>query len=146
LGKGIQHRHAAHREGGMDAHGYGAMLEFVTIKPLSPAAVEELLKRLVTVIGERCLRAGARAIGHIKCYLETGQGYAKADIVRMKEGAFAETALGAPVTGGSLVINSILLGLHEDELERITMSSALSLLGEYGVSVVGKAVGHRQHS
>jgi hypothetical protein len=130
----------------MDAHGYGTKIEIYSAKPLAPPVVEELLKRIVTDIGERCLQAGAQAIGHIKCYLKTEQGYAKADIVRMKDGAYADSRLKSSITGGSLVINSILLGMHEDELERITMGSIMSLFKEHEISLISQKDGQRDHS
>jgi hypothetical protein len=134
-----------HREGGMDAHGYGTMLEILSERPLPPSIVEELLRRMVTEIGERCLQAGARAIGHIKCYLKADQGYAKADIVRLKQGAYSESKLKTGINGGSLVINSILLGLPDDAVERITMAAIRSLFAEYGVALASQKECHPDH-
>ncbi len=128
--------HAPHREGGMDAHGYGALMELSSERPLPPEAIDELLRRIVTEIGERCLREGARAIGHIKCYLRAEGGYAKADIVRMKQGAYSEISLREPISKGTLVINSILLGIPQADIERITMRSIEGLLRDYGISSV----------
>jgi hypothetical protein len=134
-----------HREGGMDAHGYGTKLKILSERPLPPSIVEELLRRMVTEIGERCLQAGARAIGHIKCYLKADQGYAKADIVRLKQGAYAEICLGAPITRGSLVINSIVLGLSDGEVERITMNTIRGALAEYGIALASQEEYHQDH-
>lgn len=145
LGGEGEHHHAPHREPGIDAHGYGAMIEIRSGRPIPQADVELLLKRLVTEIAERCLEAGARAIGHIKCHLRTGHGFAKADIVRIKDGAYCESSLDSSVTEGSLVINSILLGLPEDELERITMQTMRRLLKEQGISFVNHQEGQREH-
>jgi hypothetical protein len=121
------------------------MIEMRSGRPIPPAEVELLLKRVVIEIAERCLKAGARAIGHIKCHLKTGHGFAKADIVRMRDGAYCESSLDSSVTEGSLVINSILLGLPEDELERITMQTMRSLLKEQGISFVSHQEGYREH-
>lgn len=140
-----EHHHAPHRGPGIDAHGYGARLEVHSAKAVPPDAVEGLLRRMVAEIARRCLEGGARAIGHIKCYLKTEQGFAKADIVRMRDGAYSESRLDSPVTDGSLVINSILLGLPEDELERITMQTIRSLLSEKGFSLVSDQEGQREH-
>lgn len=130
--------HVPHREGGMDAHGFGTRVEFSSERPMEPPVVEELLRRLVTEIAELCLEAGARAIGHIKCYLKTGHGYAKADIVRLKQGAYAESRLESAITGGTLVINSILLGLPEEPIEEITMTAIGRLFSAYGIAVVSR--------
>jgi hypothetical protein len=129
----------------MDAHGYGTKIEIFSERPLPPAMVEGLLRRMVTEIAERCLQKGARAIGHIKCYLKTEQGYAKADIVRLKQGAYAEICLDAPITKGSLVINSIVLGLSDGEVERVTMSTIRVALAEYGVALASQEEYHHDH-
>ncbi len=130
--------HVPHREGGMDAHGYGALMELSSERSLPPNTIEEFLRKAVTEVGKRCLREGARAIGHIKCYLKAEGGYAKADIVRMKQGAYSETTFKGPISRGTLVINSILLGIPKADIERITMGAIEELLKEYGISSVIK--------
>jgi hypothetical protein len=135
MGKDDVPPHVPHKEGGMDASGYGVLVGICSEGSLQPATVEEFLRRIVTEVGERCLAAGARAIGHIKCYLKADQGHAKADIVWLKQGAFVEVQLERPITRGSLVINSIILDLSEDEIERITIEVLERILGEYGVSL-----------
>lgn len=137
--------HVPHREGGMDAHGYGVEIEICSENPLPPPVVEELLRRTVTEIAESCVKAGAKAIGHIKCYLKTGEGYAKADIVRLKQGAYAEIRLESPMTSGRLVINSILLGLPEAVVEEVTLTTIRRLLTEYGITLVSQEDGHGDH-
>lgn len=148
-GKEGHSHHVPHREGGMDAHGFGTRIEIASERPLEPRVVEELLRRLVTEIAELCLEDGARAIGHIKCYLKTEQGHAKADIVRLKQGAYSEVRLGSAIARGSLVINSILLGLPEESIEEITMTAIKRLLTAYGMAMVsqeGRQEGHREMS
>lgn len=129
----------------MDAHGYGTKIEISSPIPLTPSVVEGLLRQIVVEIGERCLEGGARAIGHIKCLLKADQGYAKADVVRLKQGAYAETRLGSPIFGGSLYINSILLGMKDGEVERITLGVIQKVLAHYGISIVGHEVFHKEH-
>jgi len=129
----------------MDAHGYGGIIEIFSEKLLDPATVEELLKRIVTEVGGRCMEAGARAIGHIKCYLKTDRGYAKADIVRLRQGAFAEVRLDGPIRGGTLVINSIVLGLPDGEVERTTKDAIGKVLAEYCISLREMQECHGDH-
>ena len=133
------HEHAhegiPHRDGAIKVEGFGVSLRIQAGKVISAQELELALKELVTSIAEGCLEKGAKTIGHIKSHLKASSGYIKADIVHLSQGAFAQCTLRNGEKEGELVINSIVLGLSRNEIERITLRTAEKVLRAHGFSM-----------
>jgi len=135
-GPGNHEPSMTHHEPEIDAQGYGTMLRIDASKAVGPHRLEAMLGEVVMAIALECMQKGAKAIGHIKSNLSTSAGYVKADVVRVKDGAYTESNLEKPGDGGDLVINSIVLGLEKEKIAEITLRLTKSILKSYGFSSV----------
>jgi|GEM_PF-587363 hypothetical protein len=123
-----------HRDGKIKVEGYGVILRLTGKKAADVERLKAMLKEIVTEIARDCIEGGAMAIGHVKSHLKTPSGYVKADIVQLKQGAYAEGNVGKSERSGTLIINSIVLGLDKDRIAETTLEGTQKVLKKYSFS------------
>jgi hypothetical protein len=123
-----------HRDGKIKVEGYGVVLRLTSKKAADVDKLKAMLREIVTEIALDCIEGGAMAIGHVKSHLKTPSGYIKADIVHLKQGAYAEGDVVKSERSGTLIINSIVLGLSKDKIAETTLEAARKVLEKYDFS------------
>ena len=121
-----------HRDGSININGYGLMMKIHSSTAVAPERLEEMIREVVLGIAKECMENGATAIGHVKTHLKTTHGYARADVVRLKEGAYVQSDLKEAEAAGELTLNSIILGMEKDEIAEITTNVARGILEKFG--------------
>jgi hypothetical protein len=123
-----------HRDGKIKVEGYGVVLRLTGKKAVNAERLKVMLREIVTEIAQDCMKKGAMAIGHIKSHLKTPSGFVKADIVQLKQGAYAQGDVENSERSGTLIINSIVLGLDKDRIAETTLEATRRVLEKYGFS------------
>jgi hypothetical protein len=123
-----------HRDGKIKAEGYGVVLRLTGKKVADVERLKAMLREIVTEIARDCMDRGAMSIGHIKLHLKTPSGSIKADIVRLKQGAYVEGNVEKSERSGILIINSIVLGFNKGRIAETTLEAARKVLEKYGFS------------
>jgi len=111
--------------------GYGVATRLLSQEAIESDRLGGFLKELMVEIAERCQKAGAKYIGHIKCHLQTGEGTLRADTIGARHGAELYGHIQKPVKAGELVINSIVQGITEAEVKDCTLGAAYDLAKKY---------------
>jgi len=115
--------------------GYGVATKLSSREAIESDKLGGFLKDLMVEIAERCQKAGAKYIGHIKCHLQTGEGSLRADTIGTKHGAELYGHIQKPVKTGELVINSIVQGITKDEVKDCTLGAAYDLAEKYNLQI-----------
>lgn len=115
--------------------GYGVSTKLWSEESIDSAMLGAFLKDLMVEIAERCQKAGAKYIGHIKCHLQTGEGALRADTIGTRHGAELHGHIQKPVKTGELVINSIVQGITEAETKDCTLGGAYDLAKKYNLQI-----------
>lgn len=123
-----------HRDGKIKVEGYGVVLRLTAKKVVNAERLKTMLREIVTEIAHDCMEKGAMAIGHVKSHLKTPSGFVKADIVHLEQGAYAQGDVEKSERSGTLIINSIILGLDKDRIAETTLEATQRVLEKYGFS------------
>ena len=115
--------------------GYGVATKLWSGESIDSAMLGGFLKDLMVEIAERCQKAGAKYIGHIKSHLQTGEGALMADTIGARHGAELHGHIQKPVKTGELVINSIVQGITKDEVKDCTLGAAYDLARKYNLQI-----------
>ncbi|MCK4722678.1 MAG: hypothetical protein KAT75_05210 [Dehalococcoidia bacterium] len=115
--------------------GYGVATKLWSEESIDSAMLGAFLKDLMVEIAERCQKAGAKYIGHIKSHLQTGEGALRADTIGARHGAELHGHIQKPVKTGELVINSIVQGITKDEVKDCTLGAAYDLARKYNLQI-----------
>jgi hypothetical protein len=99
------------------------------------ACIKKMAEEMMLSIAGNCRDLGARAIGHIKCYIHTRAGTIKADTIGVPQGAYSEGRLDHPVQDLSLSINSAVSGIPEDAVKAATLEAMCQVSNRHGFSV-----------
>jgi len=125
-----------HRHGSLDIQGCGVRVSLVAATPMQPDAAKEMVGRLVSEIASESISRGALAIGHVKAILMAGNESVRADTIGIKYGARTAGGIGSPLSRATLTVNSIIVGLHADVIEALTLGAIRGQLESQGVEVV----------
>ena len=90
-------------------------------EPLDEAKVMALAEEMMLNVARLCVDHGARFIGHIKAHVRTDAGTVKADTIGVAHGAFSSGSIERPVTDLYMAVNSIVQGIHQDEVKQATL-------------------------
>lgn len=112
--------------------GYGIAFKLVAPQPLDPNKLEDMARDLMMEIAKECVKQGATMIGHVKCILHTAGGWVKADTIGTKYGVYVKSELANPQSEGTLVINSIIVGLDKNKIIDITKTLGKAIPERYG--------------
>jgi hypothetical protein len=112
--------------------GYGIAFKLVAAQPLDPSKLEDMTRDLMKEIADECVKQGATMIGHVKCIMHTAGGWVKADTIGAKYGVYVKSELANPQSEGTLVINSIIVGLDKNKIIDITKTLGKAIPERYG--------------
>ena len=129
----MKHRDACYVQYGVS--GYGVATKLSSEEAIESATLGAFLKELMVEIAERCQKAWAKYIGHIKCHLQTAEGTFRADTIGARHGAELHGHIQKPVKTGELVINSIVQGITKDEVKDCTLGAAYDLAKKYNLQI-----------
>jgi len=115
--------------------GYGVATKLLSQEAIESDKLGDFLKDLMVEIAERCQKAGAKYIGHIKSHLQTSQGTLRADTIGARHGAELHGHIQKPVKTGELVINSIVQGIPEAKVKDCTLSAAREMAKKYNLQI-----------
>jgi hypothetical protein len=115
--------------------GYGAAIKLSHGEPLEEAAVKALAEAMMLAIAQKCLDRGARCIGHIKSHVRTAAGTIKSDTIGVGHGAFSTGELSHAVHDLYMAVNSIVQGMHQDEVKQATLDGIHEVAAARGLSV-----------
>jgi hypothetical protein len=103
---------------------------------MSDGFVKKLGESIMLSIAAKCNELGARAIGHIKSYMETQAGMVRADTIGVSHGVYSAGNLAYPVKQISMGINCVIPGIFEEALKAAALEGLLEAAEERGISVV----------
>jgi DNA-binding ferritin-like protein len=115
--------------------GYGVATKLSSREAIDSNKLGGFLKELMVEIAERCQKAGAKYIGHIKSHVQTSEGSLRADTIGTKHGAELHGHMQKPVKTGELVINSIVQGITKDEVKDCTLGATYDLAEKYNLQI-----------
>ena len=98
--------------------------------------VKKMAEEIMMSIAHKSMDAGARCIGHIKSHIRTEAGTIKADTIGVNHGAFSTGEIDHAVKDLYIAINSIIQGIKEDVVKKITLDGLHEIAQKNGVSVV----------
>jgi len=115
--------------------GYGVAIKLLSQEAIDSDKLGGFLKDLMVDIAERCQKAGAKYIGHIKCHVQTDEGTLKADTIGAKHGAELHGHIQKPVKTADMAINSIVQGITQDKVKDCTLSATYELAKKYNLQI-----------
>lgn len=115
--------------------GYGVATKLSSQEAIESDKLGDFLKDLMVEIAERCQKAGAKYIGHIKSHVQTSEGSLRADTIGAKHGAELHGHIQKPVKTADMVINSIVQGIPQDKVKDCTLSAAYELAKKYNLQI-----------
>jgi hypothetical protein len=115
--------------------GYGVATKLSSQEAVESATLGGFLKDLMVEIADRCQKAGAKYIGHIKSHLQTSEGTLRADTIGTKHGAELHGHIQKPVKTADMVINSIVQGIPEVKVKDCTLDAASEVAKKYNLRI-----------
>jgi hypothetical protein len=115
--------------------GYGVAVKLTRRDPMDEATVKSMAEQIMVNIAERCMAKGARCIGHIKSHVRTDAGTIKADTIGASHGAFSSGNLTHAVSDLYMAVNSIVQGIHQDQVKLATLDGIHEVAEAHGLSV-----------
>lgn len=115
--------------------GYGVAIKLRRQDPMDEVAVKSMAEAMMLNIAQKCMDRGARCIGHIKSHVRTDAGTIKSDTIGIAHGAFSIGHMGHAVHDLYMAVNSIVQGMHQDEVKQATLDGIHEVADERGVSV-----------
>jgi len=115
--------------------GYGIAIKLRREDPMDEAAVKSIAEAMMLNIAQKCVERGARCIGHIKSHVRTDSGTIKSDTIGVTHGAFSTGHLDHAVQDLYMAVNSIVQGMHQDEVKQATLDGIHEIADTRGLSV-----------
>lgn len=115
--------------------GYGVAIKLSAQDLMDESLVKSIAESMMLNIAGKCIDRGARCIGHIKSHVRTDAGTIKSDTIGIAHGAFSTGHLEHPVHDLYMAVNSIIQGMHQDEVKQATLDGIHDVAGERGLSV-----------
>lgn len=122
--------------------GYGVAVKLSRSDPMDDAFVRKAAEEMMMAIAQRCMDAGARAIGHIKSHIKTDHGTLKADTIGVQHGSYSKGSFSGTVTEIYMAINSIVAGIKEEAVKTATLDGMHEIAEFEGLTVEKE----REHS
>ena len=116
--------------------GYGVAAKLSRTKAMDSMFVKAMAEEMMLSIAQKCIQAGAKCIGHIKCHIRTEAGTIKADTLGVSHGAYSTGKLENAVTDLYIAINSIIQGIKEDAVKNATLDGLHEVAESKDVTVV----------
>lgn len=116
--------------------GYGMAAKLSRKAPMDDVFVRKIAEEMMMSIAQKCMAAGARAIGHIKSHIRTEAGTVKADTIGVDHGSFSTGNFDYPVSEIYLAVNSIVAGIPETQVRDATLDGIHEIAEVEGVSVL----------
>ena len=101
--------------------------------PVDYKALCDFASDLMDSISSACNSAGAADIGHIKAYLDYGSGYLYADSVGYPSDINLNGKDGGTFREARVTVNSVVMGLAQDAIERATEDAIDGALARHGL-------------
>ena len=123
--------------GSAELGAYAAQITFTFTQPRPGPECARLLSTLLHELATGCRRRGATLIGHIKGWLETGDGgYLFGSVTRAEATPHCQGELAGQHASFTLTLNVLLFGLEREQI-RAEVEKQLHLLGaEQGFAFV----------
>ncbi|MGO8878416.1 MAG: hypothetical protein ACLQMS_02750 [Desulfomonilaceae bacterium] len=115
--------------------GYGVAIKLRREHAMDEAMVKSIAEEMMLNIARKCMDRGARCIGHIKSHLRTDSGTIKSDTIGVPHGAFSTGHLEGKVQDLYMAVNSIVQGMHQDEVKEATLDGIREVAESRGLSV-----------
>jgi hypothetical protein len=115
--------------------GYGVAVKLTREDPMDEASVKSMAEEMMLNIARRCMDQGARCIGHIKSHVRTEAGTIKADTIGESHGAYSVGDLESEVKDLFMAVNSIVQGIHEDQVKVATLDGVHEVAESRGFAV-----------
>jgi len=112
--------------------GYGIAFKLTAPQPVEPHVIEDVAREVMREIADECMKQGATMIGHVKCIIHTPNGWVKADTIGTKYGIYVKSELTKSESEGTLVINSIIVGLDKNRIIEITKTTGKAVPERFG--------------
>jgi hypothetical protein len=116
--------------------GYGVAAKISRSEPMTEDFVKSMAENMMLAIAGKCIKLGAKCIGHIKSHLRTEAGTIKADTIGVGHGSYSSGQLSHPVRDVFIAINSIVQGIPEDAVKVATLEGMHEVAGQNGLFVV----------
>lgn len=126
--------HGCYTEHGVS--GYGVAAKLSRTDAMDSVFVKKMAEEIMMSIAQKSMTAGARCIGHIKSHIRTEAGTIKADTIGVSHGAFSTGKIDHDVKDLYIAINSIIQGIKEDVVKKVTLDGLHEIAQKNGVSVV----------
>ncbi|MBI5251166.1 MAG: hypothetical protein HY912_16885 [Desulfomonile tiedjei] len=115
--------------------GYGIAVKLSHPTATEEAEIKSMAEEMMLNIAEKCMARGARCIGHIKSHVRTDAGTLKADTIGVNHGAFSSGSLDHAVADLYMAVNSIVQGIHQEEVRHATLEGIHQVAEARGWSV-----------
>jgi len=126
--------HGCYTEHGVS--GYGVAAKLSRKKAMDTDFVKAMAEEMMLAIAQKCMDAGARCIGHIKCHIRTEAGTVKADTIGVTHGTYSTGNLDHAVKDLYIAINSIIQGIKEEVVKKATLDGLHEITEDKDVTVV----------
>lgn len=132
------HDHPAESEKAHEDTGvYALTCEVSTGGKLSKDEYHEFSRELMGAIADSCWSHGAKVIGHIKAYMESGDAFFYASTVGNPNDITVNEKGGEPSDHFRLTINSIVYGIEGDVVKNATEKAFDEVINKNGFSKTG---------
>jgi hypothetical protein len=115
--------------------GYGVAVRLIRTDPMDEPHVKAMAESMMLSIAQKCLDRGARCIGHIKSHVRTDAGTIKADTIGVAHGSYSSGSLDQPVNDLLMAVNSIVQGVHQDQVRLATLEGIHEVAADHGFAV-----------
>ena len=119
MDSGNNTEHGCYTEHGVS--GYGVAAKLSRKEAMDSVFVKAMAEEMMLSIAQKCMDAGARCIGHIKCHIRTEAGTIKADTIGVSHGTYSTGKLEHGVNDLYIAINSIIQGIKEEVVKNATL-------------------------
>ncbi len=115
--------------------GYGIAIKLRREDPMDEATIKSIAEAMMLNIAQKCIERGARCIGHIKSHVKTDSGAIKSDTIGVAHGAFSTGRIDYAVQDLYMAVNSIIQGMHQNEVKQATLDGIHEIAESWGLSV-----------
>jgi hypothetical protein len=126
--------HGCYTEYGVS--GFGVAAKLSRKEPMDEAMVKEMGEEIMLSIADKCMKMGAKCIGHIKSHIRTDAGTIKADTLGTATGAYSHGKMDHPVNDLYMAINSIVQGIPEESVKNATLDGLHEIADKHEMDVV----------
>lgn len=116
--------------------GYSVAAKFSKKGLMGDDFVRKVAEEMMLAIAERCLELGARAVGHIKSFIQTDAGTIRADTIGTDHGAYSSGRFAHAVKNFGMAVNSVVQGIPEAAVKAATLEGMHQVADCYGLTMV----------